>query len=102
MRAKSMSGHCNDGGGIQKHSAGELYPWVNKIVENYTDGLGTITYIHPDGRETKARHYVIGDSKSFRQAHKQAERDAAFALNAQRIQRESAKLFAHRNGAYVG
>lgn len=30
-----LKGHSDDGGGIQKHSAGDLYPAVIRTVETY-------------------------------------------------------------------
>jgi hypothetical protein len=52
-----LQGHCADGGGIQKHSAGETYPWVCVITENYVNGIGSASYVHPNGKRTPRRFY---------------------------------------------
>lgn len=66
------AGHCDDGGGVQKHSAGPHYPWV--IVQVGHDHDDCKVYAeHPDGRKTLpavVRDKVDGVDLGYWEAHR--------------------------------
>jgi hypothetical protein len=84
LKNPAYEGHCEDGSGIQKHSAGEYYPWVHTCVENHELQTGFYYYKHPSGRVTDHASYPMGDDEARRKAYAEADRRVENAIAADR------------------